>query len=281
MPSIATGNSQERAREIMRRPVVALLSDFGSCDHYVGVMKGVILGICPEATLVDISHDIPAHDIQAAALELASSYRFFPRECVFLAVVDPGVGTVRRGLAAESGIHRFVAPDNGVLTAVFKETPPTKLVELTERRYRRATVSRTFEGRDRFGPVAGWLANGVQLSELGPPVSEYKAIELPVMRVGDDGITGVVLRMDRFGNLVTNIDRGTLETLRCDGTIEITVSGVHVGRLVETYAEIASNEVCALFGSTDCLEIAARASSAGARLGLGQGAEVRVVRRLG
>ena len=118
----------------MARPIVALLTDFGTRDHYVGAMKGVVLGICPDATLVDISHDVPAHDVLTAGLELAAAYRYFPAGTVFLSVVDPGVGSSRRGLAAEAGDYRFVAPDNGVLTAVFQEAPPKRVVELTERR---------------------------------------------------------------------------------------------------------------------------------------------------
>ena len=149
------------------RPVIALLSDFGARDHYAGTMKGVILGICPEATLVDITHDVAAHDVLEGALQLAASYRYFPAGTVFLAVVDPGVGSARRGIAAEAGDYRFVAPDNGVLTEVLRETPPRRVVELSERRYARPTVTRTFEGRDRFAPAAAWLAKGTQLAALG------------------------------------------------------------------------------------------------------------------
>jgi S-adenosylmethionine hydrolase len=139
----------------MARPIIALLTDFGSRDHYAGVMKGVILGICPDVTLVDISHDLPPHDIVFAAHELAATAKYFPPGTIFLVVVDPGVGTTRRGLAVEAGDRRFVAPDNGVLTAIIQETPPKRVVELMERRYARPTVSRTFEGRDRFAPRRG------------------------------------------------------------------------------------------------------------------------------
>ena len=149
------------------RPVIALLSDFGSRDHYAGTLKGVILNICPDATLVDISHDVPAHDVMAGAFELAACYRYFPHGTVFLVVVDPGVGSVRRGIAADTGDFKFVAPDNGVLSAVFRESPPRKVVELTERKYALPTVSRTFEGRDRFAPAAAHLAKGVALVSLG------------------------------------------------------------------------------------------------------------------
>lgn len=262
----------------MARPIVALLSDFGIRDHYAGTMKGVVLGICPEATLVDISHDIPAHDVLSAALELAASYRYFPPSTVFLVVIDPGVGSARRGLAAQAGEYRFVAPDNGVLTTVFRELPPKHVVELTERRYARPTVSRTFEGRDRFAPAAGWLAKGIQLSALGRTVTDYRLIELPEPRVDDGGIVGAVLQVDRFGNLVTNIDRKAFDRLVQGGAIDIEVDGHPVARVVATYAEIARDEVCALFGSTDRLEIAAQATSAAERLGVTRGATVRVRR---
>ena len=119
------------------RPVIALLSDFGSRDHYAGTMKGVMIGICPDVTFLDITHDITPHDVLEGALQLAASYRFFPAGTIFLAIVDPGVGSPRRGIAAEAGDYRFVAPDNGVLTAVFRELPPKRIVELTERRYAR------------------------------------------------------------------------------------------------------------------------------------------------
>src|SRR5213594_1235919 len=162
----------------MARPVIALLTDFGTRDHYAGTMKGVALGICPDATLVDISHEVPPHDVLAGALELAASYRYFPAGTIFLVVVDPGVGSSRRGIAADAGDVKFVAPDNGVLTVVFDETPPKRIVELTERRYARPTVSRTFEGRDRFAPAAAWLAKGIQLTALGRPIGEVQRLEL-------------------------------------------------------------------------------------------------------
>ena len=167
----------------MARPVIALLTDFGTRDHYAGTMKAVMLGICPEATLVDITHDIPAHDLLTAALELAASYKYFPSGTIFLVVVDPGVGSARRGIAADTGDYRLVAPDNGVLTAVLKEAPARRIVELTERRYARPTVSRTFEGRDRFAPAAGWLAKGVDLSALGRSAGTIHQIAIPAPHV--------------------------------------------------------------------------------------------------
>ena len=262
----------------MARPVIALLTDFGTRDHYAATMKGVVLGICPEATFVDISHDVPAHDVMAAALELAATYRYFPPGSVFLVVVDPGVGSSRAGIAAESGDYRFVSPDNGVLTAVLDEHPPRRVVELSERKYARPTVSRTFEGRDRFAPAAAWLAKGIELTALGRPVSAILRLDLPRPIVEEDCTVGTVLRADRFGNLITNIDRKAFERL-AGSPLDIRVGDCPIAKVVSTYADAAPGEVCALFGSSDHLEIAANGASAAEALGLGRGASVRIARR--
>ncbi len=260
----------------MARPTVAVLTDFGTRDHYAGSIKAVVLSVCPDATLVDIGHEIPPHDVLAGALELAACYRFFPIGTIFLVVVDPGVGSARRGLAADTGDYRFVAPDNGVLSVVFRDTPPKRVVELTERKYARPTVSRTFEGRDRFAPAAGWLAKGINLVSLGKTVSDFRMLDLPRLTVSATDIQGEVVRVDRFGNLITNIDRRTFDQFARDGTIAVR-AGVHdIRRLVATYAEAAPGELCALFGSTDHLEIAANSGDAAALLGLSRGALVTV-----
>jgi S-adenosylmethionine hydrolase len=261
------------------RPLIALLSDFGSRDHYAGTMKGVMMGICPELSLVDITHEIPPHDILEGALQLAAAYRYFPAGTIFLAVVDPGVGSARRGLAADTGDYRFVAPDNGLLTAVFQETPPKKLVELTERRYARPTVSRTFEGRDRFAPAAAWLARGTQLTALGRALPACQQIDIPRPEESGETLRGVVLLVDRFGNLVTNIDRRTFETFRGAGPVALSIGGRAVAKVVATYAEMRPGEVCALFGSTDHLEIAINGGSAGEMMALSRGAAIEITRR--
>jgi S-adenosylmethionine hydrolase len=260
------------------RPVIALLSDFGTQDHYAGTMKGVILGICPEATLVDITHDVAAHDVLEGALQLAATYRYFPAGTVFLAVVDPGVGSARRGIAAEAGDYRFVAPDNGVLSEVLRETPPRRVVELSERRFARPTVTRTFEGRDRFAPAAAWLAKGTQLAALGRTVTDFHRLDIPLPESTATALRGVVVIVDRFGNLVTNIDRKTFEAFAKQGEFRILAGGTPVGRLVSTYSEIPPGEVCALFGSSDHLELAANAGSAAERLGLSRHAMVEIRR---
>jgi S-adenosylmethionine hydrolase len=262
----------------MARPLVALLTDFGTRDHYAGTMKGVLLGICPDATLVDITHDVVAHDVLDGALKLAAGYRYFPAGTIFLVVVDPGVGSARRGIAADAGGFTFVAPDNGVLTAVLDDHPAKRIVELTERKYARPTVSRTFEGRDRFAPAAAWLAKGIDLAALGRSAGAIHRLDIPRPSVADGRIEGQVLSVDHFGNLITNIDRQTFERL-AHGPLEIRIGEHQISRVVSTYADPAEGEVCALFGSTDHLEVAASGAHAAQALDLRRGALVHVARR--
>jgi S-adenosylmethionine hydrolase len=262
----------------MSRPLMALLTDFGTADHYVGAMKGVALGICPELTLVDITHDIPPHDVRVGARQLAAAYKYCPAGTVFLVVVDPGVGSARRGLAVETADHRFVAPDNGVLSAVLDETPARRVVELTERKFARPTISRTFEGRDRFAPAAAWLAKGAAITTLGRSAPAPMRLAWPLVVEHPDAIGGEVELVDRFGNLVTNLGRDLVERFIRGGAVDITIGGRPVPRLVATYAEGAAGELCALFGGSDRLEIAVSGGSAAAQLGLGVGTAVQLAR---
>ena len=220
--------------------------------------------------------DLAPHDVLGGALELAAAYKFFPAGTIFLTVVDPGVGSLRRGLVAEVAEFRFVAPDNGVLSLVFQDARPRRVVELTERRYARPTVSRTFEGRDRFAPAAGWLARGIEPTAMGRPLTKWETLTIPGAVVADGRLIGEILRVDHFGNLVSNIDRKTFEQFRHDRPIEIAVGGRPIDRLVQTYAEVDPGAVCALFGSSDHLEIAINGGSAGERLGAGRGTSVRI-----
>ncbi len=262
----------------MAGPLIALLTDFGTRDHYTGTMKAVVLSICPEATLVDISHEIEPHDIFDGAIQLASTYQYFPASTVFLVVVDPGVGSGRSGLAAAVGEYRFVAPDNGVLSAVFANKEPTEVVAITERRYARPTVSRTFEGRDKFAPAAAWLAKGVKLNALGRRTTNFLKLDLPTADVNSDEIKGQVLRVDRYGNAITNITRKDFEHLSEKGDIQLNIGSHRVERVVATYAEIGPKEVCGLFGSTDHLELAANSSSAAESLQLKRGSQIAILR---
>lgn len=262
----------------MARPVLALLTDFGLLDHYVGAMKGVILGICPDATIIDITHDIPPQDVVAGALELQAAARYFPEGTVFVAVVDPGVGSARRAVAVESGGRLFVGPDNGVLApAVASMGPSFRAVALEEQQYARSVVSRTFEGRDRFAPAAAWLATGVDLSALGSALAALASLDLPQPTREGSTLHGIVMRIDHFGNLTTNITRDDL-----DAPVELTIvriAGTAIGPVRATYSDVGDGAPCALFSSTDHLEVAVRGGSAAARFGVERGDPVQVHRR--
>jgi S-adenosylmethionine hydrolase len=261
------------------RPIIALLTDFGTRDHYVGAMKGAILSIAPDAQVVDVLHEVEAHDVEAGAFALGAAYPAFPAGTVFVAVVDPGVGTSRRGLAVEAGVHRFVGPDNGLMTPVFEDHPEARVHELVNRRFWRDEVSPTFHGRDVFGPVAAHLLLGAGLAELGPPVTDARRLTVaPVRSAGAGEWEGVVVHADRFGNLVTNVTgRALQEILGATGNagIDVVVAGVRAP-LVTTYADVPGGAACALVGSSGRLEIAVNGGSAAGMSGSGRGALVRI-----
>lgn len=256
------------------RPVVALLTDFGLENHYVGAMKGVILGLCPDAAIVDVTHGVPPQDIRTAALELVAAWRFFPPGAVFVVVVDPGVGTTRPAIAVQIGEYRFVAPDNGVLDLVLQEEPASRAVSLSDPRFARADVSLTFEGRDRFAPAGAWLARGTDLGALGQPVTLGVRLAWPVAALEGDAVVGEVVHVDRFGNLVTNIERSAFPALA--GARTVTVGAHPPAAVVGTYGEAPAGSLVALFGSSGRLEVAVVQGSAAARLQAGRGAVVRV-----
>lgn len=259
----------------MLATIVTLLTDFGLRDHYVGVMKGVILARAPHVRLVDLCHEIAPQDIHSAALLLAASYRFFPPTTVHVAVVDPGVGSARRPLAVETAAGRFVGPDNGVLGYVLDEQPAARCVELRERRFWLSEVSQTFHGRDIFAPVAAALAVGVPLDALGPPVADPVRLAMPTVELQADGSRrGAVVYVDRFGNLVTNLRPADLGA----GPVVIEIGGQTIHGLSPHYA--AAAPLIALIGSMGRLEIAVPRGSAAATLGLGIGASV-IVRPVG
>ncbi|MDA1184400.1 MAG: SAM-dependent chlorinase/fluorinase [Acidobacteria bacterium] len=262
----------------MGRPVIAFLTDFGTQDHYVAAMKGVVLGICPDVTLVDVSHDISPQNVRAGALELAAVYRFFPAGTIFLAVIDPGVGTDRRALAAEAAGYLFVTPDNGTLTEVLRESPPQRVVDVTAGRYARSTISRTFEGRDRFAPAAAWLAAGTALAELGNEVTTWQTLAPLEPTLDQDRIVGEVVRVDHFGNMITNVHRTALERFAGGAGVSIAAGEHVIDHIVMAYADVAQGVVCALFGSSDHLEVAVNGGSATRRLGLGCGAPITISR---
>lgn len=265
----------------MPRPIVALLTDFGNEDSYVGSVKGAILSYIDDANIVDIAHDIPRHDVEAGAWCLASAFRAFPRGTVFLAVVDPGVGSERRGLALEAGGYRFVGPDNGLFTHILLENDGHDVRSITNRALMRPEVSATFHARDVFAPVAGRLAQGVPLYDVGPAVDDPVLLPVSIMRQNGPGEWEAnVLHTDRFGNLTTSLYGrdldAILEGVGQDPTEVVIVVAGTVIPLVRTYADVAEGEACALMGSSGRLEIAVNRGSAAEVLGAGKTTAVRV-----
>ena len=261
-------------------PVVALLTDFGHQDHYVGAVKGAVLTACPRAALVDVGHEVPPHDVLSGAFALAACYRSFPAGTVFVAVVDPGVGSERRPLALKVGRHLFVGPDNGIFTLVLSGAR-ARVHEITNQKLWGKERSRTFHARDIFGPVAGHLAGGTPLARVGPVVRDPVLLPIaPVREASADEWVATVLHVDRFGNLTTTLPEDRLETLLAGAggdpnELVVVVEGV-VMPLVRTYADVAEGEPCALVGSTGRLEVAVHKGNAARQLGASRGAPVTV-----
>jgi len=258
--------------------IVTLTTDFGLRDAYVAEMKGVMLGIARGARqsldLVDVTHEVERHDITEGALALEAAAPFFPSGTVHLAVVDPGVGTARRGLAVAADGHIFVGPDNGLFTP-FLDGDGWRAFELAEADYRLPEVSRTFHGRDVFAPAAAHVATGVDPSRLGPRLVDPVRLAWPEVRAVAGAVAGAVVHADRFGNLITSIHARTVEPL--DADVVIRVGGREVP-LVGTYADLSVGRPGALVGSTGRLEIAVREGNAATLLRARRGTPVMVSR---
>jgi hypothetical protein len=258
----------------MKSPVITLLTDFGSSDHYVAAMKGVLLGICPEAQLVDISHEIAPYAITEAAFTLSQAWTCFPDGTVHLVVVDPGVGSARRPLLVEAAGHRFVAPDNGVLTMLYDAVPAHEAREITASRYFREPVSRTFHGRDIFAPVAAALANGARglaPAEIGPRIGDYQRLNFAKpAQTGPRTWIGTILKADRFGNLITNFPSETWQRITTQ-PFEMKVGARAVSRMASNYAEMPEGEPFVIAGSAGFWEISVNRESAAKAVGAASG----------
>jgi S-adenosyl-L-methionine hydrolase (adenosine-forming) len=240
------------------RPIVTLLTDFGVQDPYAGIMKGIILGLCPEASLVDLCHEVRPFDIQGASFLLQSAVRCFPEGAIHLAVVDPGVGTERRPILAEIDGRLFVAPDNGILGYSMASGRRSVVRQLSATEFWRHPVSASFHGRDIFAPVAGHLAAGVSLERFGPIVHDPVRLEIPCPTMDASGaVRGQVIWIDRFGNCITNIARSDVEALASRGSnpIRVLVGERRSGLLVSCFAEAGSGGSGAIVGSMDCVEL--------------------------
>jgi S-adenosylmethionine hydrolase len=253
-----------------KNAVISLTTDFGLDDPYVGVMKGVILSVNPEARIVDLSHGIPSQDVLAGALTLLANCDYFPVNTIHVAVVDPGVGSQRRPILAVTEKYAFVGPDNGLFAPVLRRMNPVQIFHLTEESYFRSPVSRTFHGRDIFAPVAAHLSLGTPPERLGSVVEEIVPLEWPAPRqIGEQRLSGEVLRVDKFGNLITNI---SAEDLAQSGiplsSIVIRIGNHSVTRMFLSYAEAPPEEPFGIIGSSGLLEISVKRASAARELGI-------------
>ena len=256
--------------------IATLLTDFGLADHYVGVMKGVILSIDPRITVVDLGHDVPPGDIEGGAFALLASYPYFPPGTVHVAVVDPGVGTTRRPVAAAAAGQLFVAPDNGLLSYVLDREPDARVFHLTDERRFRHPVSTTFHGRDVFAPVGAALAAGAAPESLGTEIADpVRLAPLRPTAEADGTLRGRVLQVDRFGNCVTSFTAHDLAA-RADGGFRLCAGTGEIRELRRHFAGGRPGAPFAIWGSAGFLEIAVDGGSAAAVLGLGTGHEVRV-----
>ena len=268
-----------------RRRIITLTTDFGLRDGTVGAMKGIILDICPEAQVVDVAHDIPAHDVVAGALTLEAAVPYFPKGTIHVAVVDPGVGSARQAVALQTPLCSFVGPDNGIFELVWKSAESNfglgnmKAVKLSERDFFLKKISPTFHGRDIFAPVAAHLARGTPIGKLGPPATRLQRLgiaETTPLKGG--GLQGVVLAFDHFGNAITSIGSEELSSLGSADGLQVTLGRRAIGPLRRTFADVEPGEPLAYIGSTDRLEIAARNQPLRDMLGVETGETVTVRR---
>jgi len=261
-------------------PIITLTIDFGPHDHFVGTIKGVILDIAPEVQIVDICHAVQPFDVLDGALTIAQAYSYFPAGTVHMVVIDPGVGTARRPIVASSERHHFVAPDNGVLSLIYAREERMHVRHVTSEHYFMQPVSNTFHARDIFGPVAAWLAKGIDCEKFGERVDDFVRFNAPKPKAANgQTLRGVVLKVDRFGNLVTNItpqDAPMLFQAETSG-FKIMVGKHEITEIKTAYAQGAPGEVFGLLGSMGYLEIAANRGSAAQVIGVGKGTDVNIV----
>jgi len=252
---------------------IALLTDFGLGDNFVGVMKGVIYQINPEAKIIDICHQIESHNIIEAAFLLKSSYLYFSEGTIFLIVVDPGVGTGRKALIVETRKYLFVAPDNGILSFL-AEGDIRKIIQIANEEYFLKPVSRTFHGRDIFAPVAAHLSRGEKGENFGPTIKEIKKLNFPEPEVKNNRLVGEVIYVDHFGNLITNIDQDAFLRFIGSTKFQIVIGKLKISQISSSYEDGRNGSPIAIFGSFNNLEISFYRDDASRRLNLGKGSKV-------
>ena len=260
-------------------PVIALMTDFGEYDFFVASLKGTIVKINPSARIIDITHHVPSYDITAGSFILFSSYKYFPDKTIFLIIVDPGVGSARRILLAETKNYYFIAPDNGVLSLVLERDGIKKIREITNKKYFLPGESRTFEGRDKMAPAAAWLSMGISCREFGPEAASYKKLNFQKPEIKGNEIVGQVLYIDKFGNLITNIPGKMLDIIRKKTgkkVFSLTTKGMKIDLFLQSYSSAKKGELLFLIGSIGMVEIAAREESASEKIRAEVYDEVRI-----
>ena len=277
-PPIPGGKGETLTVKCMDKRIITLITDFGTRDGYVGVMKGVIAGINPDATIIDISHEVAPQDISEAAMILMDSYRYFPKGTIHVVIVDPGVGGSRRPIIVETTDYLFIGPDNGVFTSIYKSGDVQRVTELSNREIFLPHVSSTFHGRDILAPAAASFSKGLPASVLGSEITDYIKVSSSKPDIKGDIIMGEVAHVDNFGNLITNIDKDTLFSFAGGDRFDIEIRGRSIPELKKTYADSKKGELLALIGSSGRLEIAVNQGSAGDTLGAEKGSPVEVRR---
>jgi len=254
--------------------VISLITDFGQNDNFVGVIKGVILSINPNAKIVDICHEVKPHDILTGAFLLKSSFKYFPKGSLHLVVVDPGVGSERKNLLVKTKDYFFIAPDNGVLSPALKGQVSLKIIEITNKNYFLKPTSDTFHGRDIFAPTVAYLSKGEDFSKFGKRIKSIKELRLPQVKITSKDLIGEIIYIDRFGNLVSNIDKEMLDNFIKDKKFRIYIKDKTIEKLSHSYSEGTYLKPLALIDSFNYLEIALNWGSACNYLKAKKGAEV-------
>ena len=259
-------------------PFITLTTDFGSKDPFTGIMKGVILSINPAVRIIDISHDIEPQNILEAAFVIAMSYRSFPHKTIHVVVIDPGVGSRRRPILVAGDFHYFIGPDNGVFSRIYDLNERCEVVHLNARHYFLPDRSSTFDGRDIFAPVASWLSKGIDISKFGDRITDYVKLPMPASQMKEDNIIqGEVIHIDRFGNLITNIDSGQMKTLNAGKGLKILLKGIEAS-MKKYYSEAGDGQLNSLINSFGYLELFVKNGSAATGFGVSIGEKVTVGR---
>jgi len=262
----------------LSNPVITLTTDYGTNDHLVGVLKGVILKILPTATIVDINHHVTPFDLLDGALSIGAAYSYFPPRTVHVVVVDPGVGTSRRPILVTADQHYFVAPDNGVLSMIYEREPSVTARHVTAEHYFLSPISPTFHGRDVFAPVAAWLSKTYQTDAFGDEITDFVRFAMPKPKAAGSALKGVVMRVDAFGNLLTNFTAADLPpAMVAEGKINLQAGGKQVDQLVQTFAQGAAGQPVAVVGSSGFVEIVVNRGHAARVLAVNRGAEITLV----